>query len=112
MPARRGDWARRIPIVRCAACPAPISAAAFTAVGRWTHLGSLKTGLGLRSAAADVHTPEGTVRFVALHPRSTWVDRSRLDAAEASIETNFRGPRKRRSWLRCAAIWTSRAIAL
>ena len=60
---------------------------------RWPldDLGSLKTGLGLRSAAADVHTPEGTVRFVALHPRSTWLDRSSLDAAEASIETNFRG---------------------
>ena len=37
---------------------------------RWPldDLGSLKTGLGLRSAAADVHTPDGTVRFVALHP--------------------------------------------
>ena len=60
---------------------------------RWPldDLGSLKTGLGLRSAAADVHTPEGMVRFVALHPRSTWLDRSSLDAAEASIETNFRG---------------------
>lgn len=59
---------------------------------RWplTDLGSLKTGLGLRSAAADVHTPEGTLRFVALHPRSTWLDRSSLDAAEASIEENFR----------------------
>jgi vancomycin resistance protein VanJ len=60
---------------------------------RWPldDLGSLQTGLGLRSAAADVHTPDGTVRFVALHPRSTWLDRSSLDAAEASIETNFRG---------------------
>lgn len=60
---------------------------------RWPldDLGSLQTGLGLRSAAADVHTPAGTVRFVALHPRSTWLDRSSLDAAEASIETNFRG---------------------
>jgi len=60
---------------------------------RWPldDLSSLKTGLGLRSAATDVHTPDGTVRFVALHPRSTWLDRSSLDAAEASIETNFRG---------------------
>jgi len=60
---------------------------------RWPldDLGSLKTGLGLRSAAADVHTPDGMVRFVALHPRSTWLDRSSLDAAEASIGTNFRG---------------------
>ena len=60
---------------------------------RWPldDLGSLKTGLGLRSAAADVHTPDGTVRFVALHPRSTWLDTSSLDAAEASIEENFRG---------------------
>lgn len=60
---------------------------------RWPldDLGSLKTGLGLRSSAADVHTPDGTVRLVALHPRSTWLDRSSLDAAEASIEENFRG---------------------
>ena len=60
---------------------------------RWPleELGSLKTGLGLRSAAADVHTPDGTVRFVALHPRSTWLDRSSLGAAEASIAENFRG---------------------
>jgi vancomycin resistance protein VanJ len=60
---------------------------------RWPldDLSSLKTGLGLRSAAADVHTPAGTVRFVALHPRSTWLDTSSLDAAEASIEDNFRG---------------------
>lgn len=60
---------------------------------RWplTDLGSLKTGLGLRSAAADVQTPDGVLRFVALHPRSTWLDRSSLDAAEASIEENFRG---------------------
>ncbi len=60
---------------------------------RWplTDLGSLKTGLGLRSAAADVQTPDGALRFVALHPRSTWLDRSSLDAAEASIEENFRG---------------------
>ena len=60
---------------------------------RWPldDLGSLKTGLGLRSAAADVHTPEGTLRFVALHPRSTWLDTSSLDAAETSIEENFRG---------------------
>jgi vancomycin resistance protein VanJ len=60
---------------------------------RWPfeNLGSLKTGLGLRSAAADVHTPDGTVRFVALHPRSTWLDRSSLGAAETSIQENFRG---------------------
>ena len=60
---------------------------------RWPldDLGSLKTGLGLRSAVADIHTPEGKVRFVALHPRSTWLDTSSLDAAEASIEENFRG---------------------
>jgi vancomycin resistance protein VanJ len=60
---------------------------------RWPldDLGSLKTGLGLRSAVADVNTPKGTVRFVALHPRSTWLDTSSLDAAEASIEDNFRG---------------------
>jgi endonuclease/exonuclease/phosphatase (EEP) superfamily protein YafD len=60
---------------------------------RWPldDLGSLQTGLGLRSAAADVRTPDGTVRFVALHPRSTWLDRSSLGAAEASIEENFRG---------------------
>ena len=60
---------------------------------RWPldDLGSLQTGLGLRSAAADVHTPDGTVRFVALHPRSTWLDTSSLDAAEASIAENFRG---------------------
>jgi endonuclease/exonuclease/phosphatase (EEP) superfamily protein YafD len=40
---------------------------------RWPldDLGSLQTGLGLRSAVADVHTPRGTVRFVALHPSST-----------------------------------------
>ncbi len=73
----------------------PLPGANFGAAiySRWplTDLGSLKTGLGLRSAAADVHTPDGTLRFVALHPRSTWLDRSSLDAAEASIEENFRG---------------------
>jgi vancomycin resistance protein VanJ len=35
--------------------------------------GSLQTGRGLRSAAADVYTPDGVVRFVAMHPWSTHI---------------------------------------
>ena len=82
---------------------------------RWPldDLGSLKTGLGLRSAAADVHTPEGTVRFVALHPRSTWLDTSSLDAAEASIETNFRGREAQLAAVcRYLDVWGDRPVIL
>ena len=65
---------------------------------RWPleDLGSLQTGLSLRSAVADVYTPRGTVRLVALHPSSTqspgrfastslW----RLRSAARSIEWSF-----------------------
>jgi endonuclease/exonuclease/phosphatase (EEP) superfamily protein YafD len=53
-------------------------------------LGSLQTGLGLRSVAADIHTPRGVVRFVALHPNATYVrTHSMTDLAE-SIATVFR----------------------
>ncbi len=66
---------------------------------RWPleDLSSLKTGLGLRSAVADVHTPRGTVRFVALHPSSTQspgrysgASLRGLRSAARSIEWSFR----------------------
>ena len=78
---------------------------------RWPldDLGSLKTGLGLRSAAADVHTPEGKVRFVALHPRARpgWTEAHSTPPRPASKRTSAA---VRRSWLRCAAISTSGVI--
>ena len=77
---------------------------------RWPldDLGSLKTGLGLRSAAADVQTPEGTVRFVALHrARPGWTEAHWTPLRPASKRTSVAA---RRSWLRCAAIRTSGAI--
>ncbi len=60
---------------------------------RWPFddLGSLQTGLGLRSAAADVHTPDGVVRFVTLHPRATLLTTSSYDRATLSVEKSFRG---------------------
>jgi vancomycin resistance protein VanJ len=59
---------------------------------RWPidSLGSLETGLGLRSAAADVRTPVGTVRFVALHPRATHVDTESYERAKQSLVESFR----------------------
>jgi endonuclease/exonuclease/phosphatase (EEP) superfamily protein YafD len=60
---------------------------------RWPldDLGSLQTGLGLRSAAADVHTPDGTVRFVALHPRATVVTGRSGREIAANLQVIFRG---------------------
>jgi len=60
---------------------------------RWPldDFGSLQTGLGLRSAAADVHTPDGTVRFVALHPRATVVVGRSLPEITRNLEVIFRG---------------------
>jgi hypothetical protein len=80
---------------------------------RWPldDLGSLKTGLGLRSAAADVHTPEGTVRFVALHPRSTWLDRAARWTPPRPASKRISAA-ARRNWLRFVVIWTSGAIVL
>ena len=52
--------------------------------------GSLQTGLGLRSAAADVRTPHGDVRFVALHPRATLVRGGSLREIAHNVETAFR----------------------
>ncbi len=42
---------------------------------RWPldDLGPIRTGLGLRSVMADIYTPRGVVRFVALHPWATHV---------------------------------------
>jgi vancomycin resistance protein VanJ len=60
---------------------------------RWPvrSLGSLQTGLGLRSAAADVETPSGIVRFVAAHPRATEGTRRSLAALFARMTESFRG---------------------
>jgi vancomycin resistance protein VanJ len=52
--------------------------------------GSLQTGLGLRSAAADVHTPQGVVRFVALHPWATLADINSYARFSGSIRQSFR----------------------
>lgn len=54
-------------------------------------LGSLQTGLGLRSAAADIGTPMGAVRFVALHPRATPVSGRSLHEIAGNIQEAFRG---------------------
>jgi endonuclease/exonuclease/phosphatase (EEP) superfamily protein YafD len=58
---------------------------------RWPleDLGSLQTGRGLRSAAADVQLPTGTVRFVALHPWATAVG-ERFADIEPGIQQTFR----------------------
>ena len=58
---------------------------------RWPldDLGSLQTGLGLRSAVADVRTPLGTVRFVALHPRATHTVWYSWRAAVLAIQQSF-----------------------
>ncbi len=60
---------------------------------RWplTPLGSLQTGLGLRSAAADIDTPLGVVRFVALHPRATLAAGDSLQEVAGNIQGAFRG---------------------
>lgn len=59
---------------------------------RWplTPLGSLQTGLGLRSAVADVDTPPGAVRFVALHPRATSASGRSLAEIAGNIQEAFR----------------------
>lgn len=59
---------------------------------RWplTPLGSLQTGLGLRSAVADVDTPLGAVRFVALHPRATLAAGRLLAEITGNIQEAFR----------------------
>lgn len=60
---------------------------------RWplAHLGSLQTGLGLRSVAADIDTPVGAVRFVALHPRATLASGRSLEEIAGNIREAFRG---------------------
>lgn len=60
---------------------------------RWPldDLGSLQTGLGLRSAAADAHTPDGMVHFVALHPQATMVSGRSAREIAANLQVMFRG---------------------
>jgi vancomycin resistance protein VanJ len=60
---------------------------------RWPlrDLGSLQTGLGLRSALADVETPAGTVRFLAVHPRATLARPDTITRMLAGMRTSFRG---------------------
>jgi vancomycin resistance protein VanJ len=53
--------------------------------------GSLQTGLGLRSAVADVETPDGAIRFVAVHPRATLAAGSSLRDIAAGMRQSFRG---------------------
>jgi vancomycin resistance protein VanJ len=59
---------------------------------RWPldDLGSLKTGLGLRSAVADVQAPHRSVKFVALHPWATLANRRSYTAFADSIQQSFR----------------------
>lgn len=53
--------------------------------------GSLQTGLGLRSAQADVRTPGGTVRFLAVHPRATLATGNSPSDIAGRIRQSFRG---------------------
>ena len=59
---------------------------------RWPFddLGSLQTGLGLRSAVVDVHTSQGDVHFLALHPRATLVSSESLEVFRRGIDESFR----------------------
>jgi len=54
-------------------------------------LGSLQTGLGLRSATADIDTPMARVRFVAFHPRATLVSGRSLSEIAGNVQEAFRG---------------------
>jgi endonuclease/exonuclease/phosphatase (EEP) superfamily protein YafD len=60
---------------------------------RWplTDLGSIQTGLGLRSATADVATPFGQVRVIGAHPRATEGTRKSLQALLQRMRESFRG---------------------
>lgn len=60
---------------------------------RWPmqDLGSLQTGLGLRSAVADVTTPDGVVRFVGLHLRSAAASGSSVSELAEQFTEGFRG---------------------
>lgn len=60
---------------------------------RWPlqDLGSLQTGLGLRSAAADIATPYGVIRFVGIHLRSTGASGDTLAGLVEQLTEGFRG---------------------
>lgn len=60
---------------------------------RWPlqDLGSLQTGLGLRSAVADVATPNGVLRFVGVHLRSTGTSSDSLAGLVEQLTEGFRG---------------------
>ena len=60
---------------------------------RWPlkDLGSLQTGLGLRSAVADIATPHGVIRFVGIHLRSARTSSDSLGGLVAELTDGFRG---------------------
>ena len=60
---------------------------------RWPmeELGSLQTGQGLRSAVADVATPQGTLRFVGVHLRSVTGSSRAASGPVESLTEGFRG---------------------
>lgn len=82
---------------------------------RWplTSLGSLQTGLGLRSAVADVDTPMGAVRFVALHPWATLAAGRSFDEVRGNIQQAFRS-RERQVAAICSYLdrWGDRPVIL
>ena len=60
---------------------------------RWPmqRLGSLQTGLGLRSAVADIATPNGDLRFVGVHLRSVTGGASSSGDPVKSLTEGYRG---------------------
>jgi vancomycin resistance protein VanJ len=57
---------------------------------RWPldDLGAISTGLGLRSAMADIYTPQGVVRLVSMHPWATHVGRG-WQGVKAGVVRSF-----------------------